>query len=220
MSWKKELFENFKLYAVTDLRDENESILTQIEAVYRGGADIVQLRSKTVPDAALLRLGQKIRAIADRMQKLFFVNDRPDLALAVKADGVHLGQDDLPVNIVRKMAAQAGSPFFIGKSTHSIEQARAAVAEGPDYIGAGPVFETPTKPGYRPAGLEYIGRVSREIHIPFVAIGGINAVNARQVLEAGARRLAVVRAVFEGENNEQRTRELRSQIEAYERCPA
>ena len=213
MNWKNKVFKNFKLYAVTDLREEAPSVLEKVEAAYRGGADIVQLRSKTLSDAALYRLGLQWRRIADRYQKLFFVNDRLDLALAVGADGVHLGQEDLPVKGVRKILARG--PLFIGRSTHSLEQALAAVKEGPDYIGVGPIFETPTKPTYQPVGTDLIRQVARRVRIPFVCIGGINQDNLQQVLDAGARRVAVVRAIFEAEDVEQATKDIKKIIDGH-----
>ncbi len=144
MSWKEKVFANFKLYAVTDLRENSPEALEKIEAVYQGGADIVQLRSKTLSDRELLEIGRKIRILADRTQKLFFINDRPDLAMILQADGVHLGQDDLPVAEVRRLFAKSNFKAWIGKSTHSLEQGLKAVEEEPDYLGGGPVFATPT----------------------------------------------------------------------------
>lgn len=215
MSWKKEVFSNFKLYAVTDLREESTDLLKKIEQVYQGGADIVQLRSKNLPDAVLFRLGQKIRQIADASHKLFFVNDRADLAIAADADGVHLGQDDLPVAVVRELCAKARKTLWIGKSTHSLEQGLAAVKENPDYIGVGPVFETPTKPGYRPAGLDYVSQVAEKLSIPFVAIGGINRQNLPQVLNAGAKRVAVVRALFDSADPLKEAQYFKETMEGY-----
>ena len=194
MNWKKKVFENFKLYAITDLQEEDPEIFGKVEAAYRGGADIVQLRSKTLRDDSLYRLGVRFRKIADRFRKLFFVNDRPDLAIAVEADGVHLGQEDLPMEGVRKILK--GRKMFIGRSTHGLTQALQAVKDGVDYIGVGPIFKTPTKPAYRPVGLELIWQVKRRISIPFVCIGGIDKTNIQEVVRAGGSRVAVVRAIF------------------------
>lgn len=175
-------------------------MLDKIDRAYAGGADIVQLRSKTLTDAALYRLGLKIRKIADRRHKLLFVNDRVDLALALGADGVHVGQDDLPVSVVRKMARAAKRRFWIGKSTHSLDQALSAARERPDYIGVGPIFSTPTKKLYTPVGLNLIRQIRNRVRLPFVVIGGINSLNITQVLQAGATRVAVVRAIFSAED--------------------
>jgi len=124
---------------------------------------------------------------------LFIVNDRLDIALAAGADGVHLGQDDLPPDAAR---AVAGRRLIIGVSPPSLEQALAAEEAGADYIGVGPVFPTATKPDYPAVGLELVRKVAERVRIPFVAIGGIDRTNAAAVVAAGARRLAVVRAVF------------------------
>ena len=215
MNWKRQVFKNFKLYAVTDIHKEDPDLLKKVEAAYRGGADIVQLRSKTLTDAALYRIGIKWRRIADRFRKLFFVNDRIDLALAVEADGVHLGQEDLPKEAVRKILAPG--KLLVGRSTHRLDEALRAEREGADYIGVGPVFETPTKPAYKPVGLDLVREVSRRVRIPFVCIGGIHATNLQQVREAGGSRVAVVRAIFEARDVLKATRKLREELEKNER---
>lgn len=217
MTWKKTVFENFRLYAVTDLKSADETLLQKIDAAYRGGADIVQLRAKNLNDRKLTSLGLEIRKIADRHRKLFFVNDRVDIAIAVSADGVHLGQDDLPINVARRICQQAGIVMWIGKSTHSIEQAVIAEKEGADYIGVGPVFETPTKPGREPVGLELVRQVSEKIRIPFVTIGGIDQNNMGQVLDAGAMRIAVVRAIFSASDPAEAAGRLVRQIDQHQK---
>lgn len=213
MNWKKSVFENFSLYAVTDIREEGPEILERVEAAYRGGADIVQMRSKTLSDRKLYDLGLRWRKLANRFRKLFFVNDRIDLALAVGADGIHLGQDDLPQGSVRNLLK--GKKIFVGRSTHSLPQALRAAADGVDYIGVGPIFETPTKPAYQAVGLDLIRKVKRRVRIPFVCIGGINANNLRQVLDAGATRVAVVRAVFAEKDVCQATRNFKEVLGHY-----
>ncbi len=215
MNWKKSVLKNFKLYAVTDIRDAGPGVLKKVEAAYRGGADIVQMRSENVSDAALYQLGIRWRKIADKFRKLFFVNDRADLALAVEADGVHLGQDDLPMQAFRKITARG--ELFIGRSTHSLHEALAAEREGVDYIGVGPIFETPTKPTYKPVGLDLIRAVKRRIQIPFVCIGGIDPSNIHYVVEAGGARVAVVRAIFAAKDVTETTRKLREALEKNER---
>ena len=209
MDWKEKVFEGFRLYAVTDLRTEGGEVLKKIEAAYRGGADIVQLRSKALPDAALIRLGLVIKKIAAKYRKLYFVNDRVDLALMTGADGVHLGQEDVPVRVARRLAKQTGRKIWIGKSTHSLKQALAAVSEGADCIGVGPVFRTPTKPDARPAGLQFVKQAAVKIQIPWVAIGGIDFRNIRDVIGAGASRVAVVRAIFNARDPESAARKLK-----------
>ncbi|MBI4971875.1 MAG: thiamine phosphate synthase [Candidatus Omnitrophica bacterium] len=193
MNSKKKLLKNFRLYAITDLKSEDSSITKKVDAALRGGVDIIQLRSKTLLDAPFLRIAQKFVPIVRRHRKLFFINDRVHLMLLTDADGIHLGQDDLSIAYARKIL---GSKRLIGRSTHSLEQAVRAEREGHDYIGVGPVFETPTKPNYSPVGLKLIEQVSKRVRIPFVAIGGIDATNVARVIDAGACRVAVVRAVF------------------------
>ena len=215
MNWKKKVFASFKLYGVTDISAESRSTLKKIDQAYAGGTDIIQLRSKTLSDGALYRLGLAIREIANRQKKLFFVNDRPDVAIAVAADGVHLGQADLPVAAARKMFKKAGVEMWIGKSTHRLNQACQAQKEGADYIGVGPVFKTPTKPDAKPAGLEFVGQAARQIQIPFVAIGGIDFSNIESVLRAGARRVAVVRALFAKEDIYEAAQKLKQKIDSF-----
>ena len=213
MDWKKKVFDDFRLYAVTDIGTESPDVLKGIEAAYRGGADIVQLRSKVLADAALMRLGLRIKKIAEKNRKLFFVNDRMDLALAIGADGVHLGQEDMPVRVARKLARQAGLKIWVGKSTHSLKQALVAVSEGADYIGVGPVFATSTKPHVKSVGLLFIKQAAMKIRIPWVAIGGIDLGNIRDVAAAGAVRVAVVRAIFAAQDPESAARKLKHQLE-------
>jgi thiamine-phosphate pyrophosphorylase len=191
-------------------------VLKAIEAVCRGGADIVQLRGKSLHDAELFQLGIGIRKITERHHKLFFVNDRPDIAIAVGADGIHIGQEDLPVAAVRSLIDKSGRKMYLGKSTHSLAQAKKAATEPVDYIGVGPIFKTPTKKTYLPVGIELIRKVKREIRKPFVVIGGIDEDNIDQVLQAGACRVAVVRALFSTEDPQNAAKRLREKIECHE----
>ncbi len=214
MTWKEKVFHNFRLYAVTDLKDTKTTILRKIEQAYDGGVDIVQLRSKTLSDNALILLGKEIRKIANKKRKLFFVNDRPDLALVLQADGLHIGQDDIPVKAVRQLMQKVGHPMFLGKSTHSIKQAIDTAKEDVDYVGVGPVFATPTKKDYIPVGLTLINKVQSRISKPFVAIGGINKDTIDDVLAAGATRVAVVRAIFSARDSRARAHSLKRRIEA------
>ncbi len=213
MSWKEKALNNFRLYAVTHLTDETPEIIPKIEMAYRGGADIVQLRSKNLTDHSLIRLGLKIRQIATKRHKLYIVNDRLDVALATCADGVHLGQEDLPIDQAHRILRRIGrKPFWIGKSTHSLAQAVRAEKEGADYIGVGPVFCTPTKPEAHAFGLRLVRQVKSKIKIPWVPIGGIDLSNIDAVVKAGATRVAVVRAIFEARNPEQAAHVLRSHL--------
>jgi thiamine-phosphate pyrophosphorylase len=162
-------------------------------AALAGGADMVQLREKEAGDEEILRAAAGLRRVCDEHDALFWVNDRPDLALAAGADGVHLGQEDMPVGDAR---AFVGPDVLIGLSTHTPEQLDAALESEADELSVGPVVETPTKPGRPAAGLDYIRyAASRAESKPWFAIGGIDLDNVRDVLAAGAERIVVVRAI-------------------------
>jgi thiamine-phosphate pyrophosphorylase len=186
-----------RLYAITCTPPEGPSgYSAMVRAACEGGVDVLQFRDKTLPWKERFEIAQDLRKICAEFNVLFIVNDATDMALAVQADGVHVGQDDLPVSVVKELVWRSGrKDFLIGKSTHSLEQAREAQHEAPDYIGIGPVYATPTKPTYNAGGLELVRQVTQAVKIPHVAIGGIDASNVKAVLEAGAQRVAVVRAV-------------------------
>ncbi len=210
MNLNRKRLNEFKLYAITDIKREDSEVLNQIKEALRGGVDIIQLRSKDVSDHFLLEVGKKIRQMTRQLNKLFMVNDRVDLMMALDADGVHLGQDDLPIKMARAIIKNKSK--FIGRSTHSLQQAQQAAKEGADYIGYGPIFETPTKPTYPPIGLDSIQKVVQKIKIPVVCIGGIDQSNMKTVVRAGANRIAVVRAIFSSAHPFHAARELKRMI--------
>ena len=191
---KKKKFSVSRLYVITDFKRWSEEESSRIKEACRGGADIIQLRSKTLDRESLMEAGSAIRNVTAEEGVLFIVNDDPELALAVDADGVHLGQGDISISAARKIFGK--KPFLIGKSTHNVRQAIAAEKEGADYIGIGPIFSTPTKPNYGAVGLPLIKEVKNVVRIPSVAIGGIDASCIPSVMKAGAERVAVVRAIF------------------------
>jgi thiamine-phosphate pyrophosphorylase len=196
-----------RLYFVTDGEIED----TALEAALIGGVDMVQLRDRTLDDAALVRRAGAWRELCDRHHALLWINDRPDLAMAAHADGVHVGQEDMPVEQVRNAV---GQDLLIGVSTHSVEQLDAAIAAGADQLSVGPVWETPTKPGRPAAGLDYVrAAAARRPPQPWFAIGGIDGSNAEQVLQAGAERIVVVRAIREAANPQAAAEGLRAEIE-------
>ena len=209
-----------KLYCVTAPSSTGRSYEDAVERALKGGADVIQLRDKTLSARELLELGNKLRGVCRRYDALFILNDRVDLALAMGADGVHLGQDDLPLAEARKMSDlwvattkfDRLPEFIIGVSTHSLDQALKAESEGADYVGCGPVFKTPTKPDCEPQGLELVRKYRENLKIPFVAIGGIDESNVDQVVEAGARCVAVVRAAFGQDDAEPACRSLKSRL--------
>lgn len=157
----------------------------------KAGVKLIQLRDKTQDTAGFYKNALLIRKIV-KNKALYIINDRLDIARAAQADGVHLGQDDLPVKAAR---AILGPQRIIGKSCHSLKQAIQAEREGVDYISIGPIFKTPTKPGYRPVGLKLLKETCQRLKLPIVAIGGINMDNIQLVRNAGARLIAVVRAI-------------------------
>jgi len=171
------------------------------------GVGIVQIREKEMTDRQLLEHGKRVREWTRAAGAILIMNDRPDLAVAIDADGVHVGQDELPVREVRQIV---GSRRMIGVSTHNIEQARQAVLDGADYLGVGPTFPTTTKSfaKHEYAGLNFIQQVAAEITLPWFAIGGINADNLEKALQAGARRIAISSAICSHEHPGQITREL------------
>jgi thiamine-phosphate pyrophosphorylase len=182
-----------------------------VRGALAGGATIVQLREKEMPDRRLVELGRRVRAWTRETDALFIINDRADLALATDADGVHVGQDELSVKEAR---AIVGPRRLVGVSTHSVEQARQAVLDGADYLGVGPVFPSVTKAFDSLAGLELVREVASEISLPWFAIGGINAENVSAVLEAGATRIAVSHAILSAEDPASVTRVLAERLSA------
>jgi thiamine-phosphate pyrophosphorylase len=188
-----------RLYLCTDAREAEGDLEAFLDAALGGGVDIVQLRQKGLEARQEIEYLSAFRAACDKHGALLAVNDRADIAYTVRADVLHLGQDDLPVAAAR---AIVGQDILVGRSTHSEEQAAAAATEpGVDYFCTGPTWPTPTKPG-RPAPglglLEYTAR--RRFSRPWFAIGGIEAGNLDQVLAAGARRVVVVRAITEADD--------------------
>lgn len=176
-----------------------------------GGADVVQLRAKGCSAAEVAAMGKAILPILREGGVPLIINDLPDVALAVNADGVHVGQDDMPVREARARAAgPTGRKVLVGKSTHSAAQALAAAEEGADYIGFGPLFATPTKPDYSPIGLDDIRTVSAEVAIPVFCIGGIKLENLNAVMSAGCRRAVVVSGILGADSPSSYCRALRT----------
>ncbi len=199
-----------RLYVVTDADAGAARTLAVVAAVVAGGADAVQLRRKGDDSLDQLRLAERCREICRRAGVLFIVNDRLDIAVAVDADGVHLGQGDLPVAVARRLWPHR----IVGRSTHAPAQARAAIADGADYLGIGPVHATPTKPGRPAVGLDYVAWAALNVSVPWVAIGGIDEHTAAAVVDAGARAIAVVRAVGDAADPAAVARSLRARVRA------
>jgi thiamine-phosphate pyrophosphorylase len=181
------------LYVILDrTAAAGRDLLELLDAVIAGGARTVQLREKTWPSGQLLPLAERLRARCRAAGVTFVMNDRVDLAVAVEADGVHLGQDDLPPRLARPLLRPG---MILGVSTHSVEQARRAQAEGADYVAVGAMFPTRTKPDFELVGPALARAVRPEVQVPLVGIGGITPENVGQVIQAGADGVAVISAI-------------------------
>jgi thiamine-phosphate pyrophosphorylase len=183
-----------------------------LRAAVGGGVDIVQLRDKHLSDGELVAVANAARALCERLGALFIVNDRPFIARETGADGVHVGQDDMPVAEVRELV---GPDMLIGLSTHAPAEIDAADAALVDYIGVGPVHETPTKPGRPAVGLELVRYAAAHAAVPFFAIGGLHAGNLAETIDAGARRAVVLRAIAGAEDPQRAARALRNLLDAH-----
>lgn len=206
----------WRLYIILDRAAAQGLELTELAAAaIRGGADVLQLRDKAASAASLTDEANRLLAVTRPAGIPLLINDRADVARAVGAAGVHLGQDDLPLAEAR---ALLGADRIIGKSTHTLQQALAAEAEGADYIGIGPIFSTPTKPDSPSVGLELIATVISRVRVPGVCIGGIDLEHLDPVLEAGGACVAVVRAVCRAHDPEAAARALKTRLEHFHRA--
>lgn len=197
-----------QLYLVTA---PSPDLLPIVEAALKGGLPLVQYREKQGDDCDRLVIVRQLKALCQKYGALFLINDRVDLALAVDADGVHLGQQDLPIATARQLL---GSHRIIGRSTTNPEEMAKALAEGADYIGVGPVYATPTKPDKAVAGLDYVRYAAANSPVPFFAIGGIDGQNLGDVMAAGGDRVAVVRALMQAADPTATSRQLMAQLQA------
>ena len=197
---------NAPLYLVTS---PEPGILKVVEAALKGGLNLVQYRDKNAKDSDRLEMADKLCQLCHHYNALFIVNDRVDIALAVDADGVHLGQTDAPVSFAREIL---GSQKIVGRSTTNKQELNKAIAEKVDYVGVGPFYETPTKPGKAALTQEYVDYVKAKCPVPWYAIGGIDLSNLDAILTTGARRVAVVRAIMQAEQPTQVTRQFLSQL--------
>ncbi|MGC2373344.1 MAG: thiamine phosphate synthase [Solirubrobacteraceae bacterium] len=205
-----------RLYLVCDCMPGGRDLSDFLVAAISGGVDVVQLREKNLEDEFLTEAASVAADVCDAQGALFILNDRPDIAAAVRADGVHVGQDDLPVGEARKAV---GPEMLVGLSTHTPSEIDAAVPAAPDgrpcvdYIGVGPVYATPTKLGRPPVGAELVSYASAHAQVPFFAIGGIDVENVVTVLDAGASRVCVLRAICEARDPERAALTLRAALE-------
>jgi len=201
----------FDLYVITDtVQSRGRSPLEIARAALEGGADAVQLRDKSSPAMNLCRLASEIQPMARKFGSLFVVNDRVDVALVTAADGAHVGQDDLPAREARRLLPR---PVILGVSVGSPEEARRAERDGADYLGAGPLFPTATKPEAGEAlGIEGFARIARSVSIPVVAVGGISIDTVAAAIGAGAAGVAVVSAVVSADDMAAAARSLKRRI--------
>lgn len=203
---------DYSLYLVTDRSLARSGSLEDIVAeALRGGVTMVQLREKSLATRAFLREARSLKELTDSFGVPLIINDRLDIALACGASGVHLGQDDMPCVVARRIA---GRKMIIGVSVSTIEEALEAVAQEADYLGISPLFSTPTKTDTPiPIGIQGLMHIRKATHIPLVAIGGINAANAAEVIRAGADGIAVVSAIMASSAPRLAAKELRSTVE-------
>ncbi|GBF80046.1 thiamine phosphate synthase [Aphanothece sacrum] len=205
-SYRLQKLKESPLYLVTSPHDNLFSI---VEKALQGGLNLVQYRDKNTDDIIKLETAKILCQLCHKYEALFIMNDRVDIALAVNADGVHLGQQDIPIALARQII---GPNRIIGRSTTNEQEMAKAITEGADYIGVGPVYSTPTKAGKKAAGLTYVNYATNTAKITWFAIGGIDTININEVINAGAKQIAVVRAIMEAENPTIITKKLLSQL--------
>jgi thiamine-phosphate pyrophosphorylase len=199
--------ETSRLYLCTGIRDGAGDLATFLDAVLSNGVDVVQMREKNAPQEGQREAAKVFRRLTDEHAALFVMNDDPNLAASCDADGVHLGQEDMTPHKAREIV---GDALLIGRSTHSPEELARALGEPVDYLGVGPVNETPTKPGRRGVGLAYVAYAAANATKPFFVTGGMNIETIPAVLHAGASRVVVVRALTEAAEPGTTAKELRA----------
>lgn len=213
---KKDYLHRMRLYVLISGKIAARSVKETAKLVIDGGADAIQLREKAISDDEFISLAGEIRDITTKRGTLLIINDRVNVAREVNADGVHLGQHDMSITEAREII---GNEKIIGVSTHNIIQARQAQKDGADYIAIGPVYPTTTK-DYEPSiGLEVIREISREISIPFLAIGAITLENLDDVLKAGASRVAVCSAIISSKDILSTTKEFKNKLTTCQTVP-
>jgi thiamine-phosphate pyrophosphorylase len=194
-----------RLYLVCDAAPGGRELVDVLRPAIAGGVEVVQLREKQLPDEELVAVASAARALCERLGALLIVNDRPTVAREAGAHGVHVGQDDMPVAQARELIER---DMLLGLSTHAPQEIDAVDPNLVDYIGVGPVHETPTKPGRPAVGTELVRYAAANAPVPFFAIGGLHAGNVGEAIQAGARRICVLRAIADAEDPERAAREL------------
>lgn len=202
----RERLANARLYLLATDASCRMSLVGTVKEAVLGGVQIVQLREKGLNDRTLLAYAYDLRQITRDAGVLFIINDRPDVARLAEADGVHLGQDDMPIREARRIV---GTQMMVGVSTHNLDQLQQAILEGADYVGIGPTFGSHTKEFDNLAGLDYVRAACEATSLPAFAIGGINVENVKEVIAAGCRRIAVSHAICAAEDPRRLSRSLR-----------
>lgn len=208
---KKKLLKESHLYVIVDKKVSGaRPIFNIVSKIKDLGADIIQLRDKESKKESILKEAYKLRKLLTNTQTLFIINDYIDIARIVDSDGIHLGQNDLSLKTARQLL---GKDKIVGISCHNLNQAIAAQKNGADYISIGPVFSTPTKPGYKAVGLDLIRKVKKAVQIPFFVIGGINENNITEILSLGIKRAAICRAICQTKDIVSSIKNIRKQLE-------
>jgi thiamine-phosphate pyrophosphorylase len=208
---KRQSLLKIHLYIIADKKIcGHKNIQDVVAQAIEGGAHMIQYRDKESSDRDFFELASVLQNICKNRKTLFIINDRVDIAAHLKTDGVHLGQDDLPLQVAREIL---GSDKIIGISTSNMNEAKEAEKHGADYVGIGPIFDTSTKKIDKPVGLEIIKQAKKHLKIPFFPIGGINLKNVDQVIDVGCTRMAVGSAVICADNVEAATRNLVAKIQ-------
>ena len=204
---------DFGLYFITDSNLTKKTVIDDVKAAIKGGVNIIQYREKGASTKQMLKEAAEIKKLCQKNNIIFLINNRIDIALAVDADGVHIGQDDMPYETARKLL---GKNKIIGVTTHNIEESVEAEKIGADYIGLSPIFLTSTKADAGKAcGPEMIKKVKSNVKIPIAAIGGINESNVGQVLKAGGKNIAIISAILTKEDVETAVKEFIKIIRSY-----
>jgi thiamine-phosphate pyrophosphorylase len=206
---------DFKLYLITDRKQTTMPLIEAVRLALLGGVRGIQLREKDLPIRELLALSQGLRSLTKEFGAKLFINDHVDIAMAVEADGVHLGHQSMPTSAVRHII---GKKMMIGVSTHNVEEARAAESAGADFVTFGPIYETPTKTQFNaPVGLESLRSVKKVIDIPIFALGGIKGKNIGHVLWAGAYGVSMISAILGAQDIQKAARNITGMVQIVDR---
>jgi thiamine-phosphate pyrophosphorylase len=206
---------DFKLYLITDRKQTRMPLIGAVRLALEGGVRAIQVREKDLGIRELLDLSKGLRTLTNEFDARLFINDHVDVAVAVGADGVHLGHQSMPAGAVRKVV---GPTMLIGVSTHSVDEAKAAESAGADFVTFGPIFETPSKAAYgAPVGLEALREARRAVDIPIFGLGGIKGKNIGHVLWAGAYGVGMISAIFGADDIRKKAKNIREMIQIVDR---